>query len=74
VDEDVLAEQNAAKDIYERRRADSAETALVVADLTKNFGAFPAVRGLSFTVRKGNKMQRDFPKREISGNLVCFSR
>ena len=52
LDQDVQAEQNLAREAFDRGGKDS-ECALAVKDLSKRFGSFRAVRGLSFIVKQG---------------------
>ncbi len=52
LDEDVVREQSAAAHAANNMDRGS-DTAMVVNDMTKHFGDFRAVRGLSFTVKQG---------------------
>ena len=51
-DEDVEDERRAAEEAFGKSASES-DSALVVRDMTKRFGSFEAVRGLSFTVKQG---------------------
>ncbi len=53
LDEDVVAEQMEATRAMGSNDLDKEGTAMVVNDMSKRFGDFKAVRGLSFTVKQG---------------------
>ncbi len=54
LDEDVDLEQRLAREAFDRG-GDREEQALVVKDMSKRFGDFRAVKGLSFTVKQGEE-------------------
>jgi len=56
LDEDVDEEQKLAKDVFDGV-SPSEGSALIVKDMSKNFGRFQAVKGLSFTVKQGKKLK-----------------
>ncbi len=55
LDEDVEVEQRLAKDAFSRRQDSNSAAALIVNDMSKSFGRFKAVKGLSFTVSQGER-------------------
>ncbi len=55
LDEDVEVEQRMATEMFDRA-SDNQEQALIVRDMSKRYGNFRAVKGLSFTVKQGQDL------------------
>jgi len=53
LDDDVLAEQREAQEAYNGHHSGSEKNALIVKNMSKNFGRLQAVKDLSFTVKQG---------------------